>query len=77
MRNISYDTTQETLHTFMSRFGPVKYAVLVKQGEGHKGTGFVQFRDNAAADKLIQLSKEIEGRLDKECKEQRINNKKG
>ena len=30
-----------------------------------------------SADKLIELSKEIEGKLDKECKEQRIKEKKG
>ena len=70
VRNISYDTTQEDLNDFMSRFGPVKYAVLCKpkQLEGgedsaatlqsaHKGTGFVQFKDPLAADKLIELSR--------------------
>lgn len=79
VRNISYDTDQAALTEFMSRFGPVKYAVLVKpkqlQGESnelqgsHKGTGFVQFRDPLAADKLIELSRQIEQQLDKECKE--------
>lgn len=40
VRNISYDTDQATFNEFMSRFGPVKYAVLVKpkqlQGESNE-----------------------------------------
>ena len=34
------------------------------------------FRDPVSADKLIELSQQIEQRLDKECKEQRIKDKK-
>ncbi len=45
------------------------------QGQ-HKGTGFVQFRDPMAADRLIQLSRQIEEKLDVECKEQRIKDRK-
>jgi hypothetical protein len=39
----------------MKKFGPLKYAVLCKaketaEGEvAHKGTGFVQFKDEATA----------------------------
>ena len=42
----------------------------------HKGTGFVQFRDPMAADRLIALSRQIEEKLDVECKEQRIKDRK-
>ena len=46
----------------MTKFGPVKYAVLCKAGQlktdneedekitTHKGTGFVQFKDPSIAD---------------------------
>ena len=72
VRNISYETTQEDFKNFFSTFGPLKYALLCKSSqdsEAHKGTGFVAFRDPVSADKLIELSKQIESRLDKECKE--------
>jgi hypothetical protein len=36
----------------------------------------VAFRDPVSSEKLIELSKQIEERLDKECKEQRIKDKK-
>jgi nucleolar protein 4 len=78
VRNISYDTTQEEFAQFMAKFGAVKYAVLVKAKElqaAHKGSGFVQFRDPAAAEQVIQLSKQIEERLDKECKDERLKKK--
>ncbi len=44
VRNISYDTTQEDLTAFMTRFGPVKYAVLCKpkQLEGGDDSGTLQ-----------------------------------
>ena len=75
MRNISYDTTQEDLKEFMEKFGQVKYALLCKSKElqgdnekteiqSHKGTGFVQFKDPKAAEQLIELSKQIESKLD-------------
>lgn len=79
MRNISYDTTQDDFKNFFATFGPLKYALLCKSSqdsEAHKGTGFVSFRDPFSADKLIELSKQIESRLDVECKEQRLKDKK-
>jgi RNA recognition motif-containing protein len=85
IRNISYETTKEDLKEYMERFGDVKYAVLVKARElqgkeggeaGHRGTGFVQFKDPKAAEQLLALSKQIEETLDKECKEQRVKSKK-
>lgn len=77
----------------MTKFGPVKYAVLVKQKDltqnntqdpslqqtaavGHKGTGFVQFKDQKVAAQVISLSRQIEEQLDRECKQQRIQNRK-
>ena len=70
----------------MSRFGAVKYALLCKSKNlsgaddkiepSHKGTGFVQFKDVSSADQLIELSKQIEEKLDKECKDQRLKDRK-
>ena len=72
----------------MGRFGPVKYALLCKAKNlsgaddknedqpSHKGTGFVQFKDPSSADQLIELSKQIEEKLDKECKDQRLKDRK-
>lgn len=57
MRNVGYDTNEQDFKDFMAKFGAVKYALLVKvrdQQEGsqftHKGTGFVQFKDDNVAE---------------------------
>ena len=36
IRNIGYETTNEKFKTFMEKFGPVKYAVLVKAHQHNK-----------------------------------------
>lgn len=70
----------------MGRFGELKYAVLVKSkdledptntvGEteirSHRGTGFVQFKDPQVAVQVMGLSQQIEGKLDEECKQMRV-----
>lgn len=73
----------------MEKFGPVRYALLVKVKElqsneyghmenkvTHKGTGFVQFKDPDVAEQLIELSSSIENKLDEECKQNRLKAKK-
>ena len=86
VRNIGYDTTQEEFKEFMEKFGPVKYAVLVKNKEladpeatgadaeikTHKGTGFVQFKALGVAEQVMGLSQQIECKLDDECRAQRL-----
>lgn len=69
----------------MQKFGEVKYAVLCKQDTvntevedlegappGHRGTGFVQFKNREAAVQLLELSKKVEEHLDKERKNFRL-----
>lgn len=75
----------------MENFGEVKYAVLCKVKEmklnaeenggfegqtTHKGNGFVQFKDEAVAKQLIELSASIESKLDEECKASRLKARK-
>ena len=67
VRNIGFDTSQEEFKDFMSKFGALNYAVLCKQRDDpsvHKGSGFVSFKDPKAADQLLELSKQIEQKLD-------------
>ena len=63
VRNIGFETTEAKFKEFMEKFGEVNYAVLCKQNlhasstgdsgdsqpVGHKGTGFVQFKQSDAA----------------------------
>jgi RNA recognition motif-containing protein len=68
----------------MEKFGPVKYAVLCKSinhsadgGESvssNKGTGFVQYKNQASADQLIELSRKVEETMDDERRNSRLNN---
>ena len=73
VRNIGFETTEEQFKDFMAVFGELKYAVLCKMGgfnlneDGddkskatHKGTGFVQYKDEKIATELVELSKQIE-----------------
>ena len=70
----------------MEKFGPVKYAVLCKsiihktteegyeptQHSQNKGTGFVQFKTQDAADQLIALSSKVEESMDEERRNARL-----
>jgi hypothetical protein len=38
----------------------------------HKGTGFVQYKDNKVADEVLALSDSIEQKLDDECRQNRL-----
>ena len=49
IKNIGFETTQDKFKEFMQKFGELKYAVLCKSETGHKGTGFVRFKDNDIA----------------------------
>ncbi|KAG5672310.1 hypothetical protein PVAND_002444 [Polypedilum vanderplanki] len=45
VKNLNFDTTNEDLHECFKKFGPIKYALIVKDSiSGHsKGTAFVKF----------------------------------
>jgi len=59
----------------MEQFGEVKYAVLCKAGgesggtdqkETHRGTGFVRFREHTDAESLLEMSRNLELKMDQE-----------
>lgn len=62
VRNITYTTTQSELQEFMEKkFGPVKFALMVKQKgatneNAHKGSAFVKFKNPNAAEKAVETS---------------------
>ncbi|KAL6733195.1 hypothetical protein Aduo_003862 [Ancylostoma duodenale] len=67
LRNLSFDTTNETLKTEMEKFGTVKLALCCKfRDSGHpKGTAFVHFSSAEEAQACIEATEqglEIDGR---------------
>lgn len=60
IRNVSFDTDQDSLKTTMETFGPIKYCLLVidKFTDLPRGTAFVKFENKEDADKVIQKSSE-------------------
>ncbi|RCN33856.1 hypothetical protein ANCCAN_20309 [Ancylostoma caninum] len=60
LRNLSFDTTNETLKTEMEKFGTVKLALCCKfRDSGHpKGTAFVHFSSAEEAQACIQATEE-------------------
>ncbi len=64
--NLNYATTDETLNEKFAQFGEVVSATVIKDratGQS-KGFGFVEFAEDAAADKAITVfnGKELDGR---------------
>ena len=56
VRNIAYDTTSEDVKEFFEKYGKVNDVKMVKQGEGHKGSGFVKFEEDATAQQVAEIS---------------------
>lgn len=56
VKNLSFDTTNEDLHECFKKYGPIKYALVVKdQVSGHsKGTGFVRFFKRESVNMCLQ-----------------------
>lgn len=56
VKNLSFDTTNENLHECFKKYGPIKYALVVKdQVSGHsKGTGFVRFFKRESVNMCLQ-----------------------
>ena len=55
VRNICFESTQEEFINFCQTLGEIHYATLVKRRElgGHKGTGFVKFKNRSTVDKIL------------------------
>jgi nucleolar protein 4 len=61
IKNISYDSTNEDLEECFKKFGPIKYALVVRDPvSGHsKGTGFVKFLKKESVSICLQQSGKI------------------
>jgi nucleolar protein 4 len=61
IKNISYDTTNEDLQECFKKFGPIKYALIVRDPvSGHsKGTGFVRFLRKESVEVCLTQSNKI------------------
>lgn len=56
VKNLAFDTTNEELHECFKKYGPIKYALVVRdQVSGHsKGTGFVRFLKKESVNLCLQ-----------------------
>lgn len=56
IKNLSFDTSNETLHECFKKYGPIKYALVVRDPvSGHsKGTGFVRFLKKESVNMCLQ-----------------------
>lgn len=56
LKNLSYDTTNEDLEECFKKFGPIKYALVVRNPvSGHsKGSGFVRFLKKESVNLCLQ-----------------------
>lgn len=56
VKNLSFDTSNEQLHECFKKFGPIKYALVVRDAvSGHsKGTGFVRFLKRESVNICLQ-----------------------
>lgn len=56
VKNIAFDTTNEDLHECFKKYGPIKYALVVRDPvSGHsKGTGFVRFLKKESVNLCLQ-----------------------
>lgn len=68
VRNISFDTTEEDFKEYFSTYGEINYAKLCMNPETkmHKGTGFVQYKTEADAHSMVELSKQAEAYYDQQ-----------
>lgn len=55
IKNLSFDTTNDSLKEFFVQYGPIKYALVVRDRvSGHsKGTGFVKFLKKESVEKCL------------------------
>ena len=66
VRNIGFDTTEEDFYDYFSSYGEVNYTKLCMNRETgmHKGTGFVQYKEEEHAQRMLDLSKQAESFYD-------------
>lgn len=64
-RNLSFDTDEDDLHDMFSEFGDISYCkIVVNQQTGlSKGTGFIQFISNEAAESCVTAANRTDGKV--------------
>ena len=64
-RNLSFDTDEDDLYDMFSEFGDISYCKIVinQQTQLSKGTGFIQFKSNEAAQSCITAANRIDGKV--------------
>lgn len=63
VKGIPFDATESDFGVFCAKIGQYDYAKLVKvanETRKHNGNGFIRFKEDGIADKLIDLSKRID-----------------
>jgi nucleolar protein 4 len=64
LRNVDYESTEEDIQKRFSKWGKVRYVRLVYDTLGdnscHKGVGFVKFAEASVAQKLIDISRQLD-----------------
>uniref|UniRef100_V5HLY1 Putative golgi apparatus n=1 Tax=Ixodes ricinus TaxID=34613 RepID=V5HLY1_IXORI len=63
VRNISFETTQESLDSLMKQFGPCKYCLLCTDPvtEHSKGSAFVRYVKDASVERCLQAAQSSAG----------------
>lgn len=66
-RNVSFDTTNESLKEHLSRFGDIALTIMCKFAGTEQPTGnaFVHFKDKESADKCLEELEVINSLIDK------------
>ena len=66
---MSFDTDEDDLHDMFSEYGDISYCkIVVNQQTGlSKGTGFIQFKTNEAAQSCITAASVPNGKVGNIC----------
>jgi len=63
--NLSFDTDEDDLNDMFKEFGDISYCKIVMNTQTglSKGTAFVQFKDNEAAQSCITAANRTDGKV--------------
>ncbi len=75
IRNISFDTTEEEFSDYFATYGEINYAKLCMNPEthAHKGTGFVQYKNEDDAKNMLEMSQKAEACYDTKKAKRNLN----
>eukprot|EP00917_Polyrhabdina_sp_WS-2016_P009260 GHVP01020655.1.p1 GENE.GHVP01020655.1~~GHVP01020655.1.p1 ORF type:complete len:245 (+),score=52.87 GHVP01020655.1:27-737(+) len=64
LRNIAFSTDDASFRQYLETFGPVDDATIVRERDGRsKGFGFVTFNNVASAEKVLETTHKLDGRV--------------